>query len=224
MDAFQQVIEPSAKASGGAYGDGSLQTHKMRVEDEKTSAKRIMKINSMLTAQREQQDDLSNESDFASDSGNESDICDYETMNPGKRDQVSTPADDIRGRFGVYAIKKIARNTGTNLFDIQRKLTVFVPVAKALNHSRLTKTELTRLWLARLGQPSLDMVNRILRNGRATGPVDKLLSSLNECNWIQTKGNFRMKSYQASEYGRCIPGEKPWDTIMGGRTSGRKSA
>jgi hypothetical protein len=90
---------------------------------------------------------------------------------------------------------------------IDNDLTVFVPVAKALNHSRLTRTELTRLWLARLGQPSLDMVNRILRNGRATGPVDKLLSSLNECNWIQTKGNFRMKSYQTSEYGRCIPGE-----------------
>ena len=186
----------------------------MRVEDKKTSAKRIVKINSMLTAQREQQDDFSNESDFDSDSGNESDICDYETMNPGKRDQVSTPADDIRGRFGVYAIKKIARNNGKNLFDIQTDLTVFVPVAKALNHSRLTRTELTRLWLARLGQPSLDMVNRILRNGRATGPVDKLMSNLNECNWIQTKGNFRMKSYQTSEYGRCIPGEKPWDTIM----------
>jgi hypothetical protein len=118
---------------------------------------------------------------------------------------VATQPESSR-RFGVYAIKKIARNNGTNLFEIQTDLTVFVPVAKALNHSRLSRAELTRLWLARLGQPSLDMVNRTLRNGKAIGPIDKLMSNLNECNWIQTKGNFRMKPFKKSEYGRCEPG------------------
>jgi len=59
------------------------------------------------------------------------------------------------------------------------------------------------------------MVNRILRNKKAIGPIDRLLSNLNECNWIQTKGNFRMKSFKKSDIShRCEPGEGPWDTIM----------
>ena len=47
--------------------------------------------------------------------------------------------------------------------------------------------------------------------------AENILSILNEDNWIQAKGNFRMKSYKRAdteEIERCLPDERPWDTIL----------
>ena len=74
----------------------------------------------------------------------------------------------------------------------------YVPIAKALNYSKLSRTEKTRLWLARMGQPDLNMLRRMQSNKRASG-ADDILSNLNEDNWIQAKGNFRMKSYKRAD-------------------------
>ena len=136
---------------------------------------------------------------------------DYEAFNPG----VEDPITDYKGKFGVISIKKIAAKLGMrNMFDAQSVFETHVPVAKALNISKLNRTELTRLWLARLGQPDLSMLRRMRTRNRAFG-AEKILSVLNEDKWIQAKGNFRMKSYKREDsLERCLPDEKPWDTIL----------
>ena len=55
------------------------------------------------------------------------------------------------------------------MFDAQSVFETHVPVAKALNISKLNRTELTRLWLARLGQPDLSMLRRMQTRNRAFG-------------------------------------------------------
>ena len=60
------------------------------------------------------------------------------------------------------------------------------------------------------------MLKRMQSNERASG-AEEILSSLNEDNFIQAKGNFRMKSFSrkdTDEIERCAPNEKPWDTIL----------
>ena len=106
---------------------------------------------------------------------------DYEAFNPG----VEDPITDYKGKFGVISIKKIAAKLGMrNMFDAQSVFETHVPVAKALNISKLNRTELTRLWLARLGQPDLSMLRRMRTRNRAFG-AEKILSVLNEDKWIQ---------------------------------------
>ena len=73
----------------------------------------------------------------------------------------------------------------------------------------------TRLLLARMGQPSLDMLSRMQRRIKKAFTHKKLKSSLTEDNWIQAKGNFRAKSHGALDsLLRCKPEENPWDVIL----------
>ena len=106
---------------------------------------------------------------------------DFEVFNP----DIEDPITDYKGKFGVISIKKIAAKLGMrNMFDAQSVFETHVPVAKALNISKLNRTELTRLWLARLGQPDLSMLRRMQTRNRAFG-AEKILSVLNEDKWIQ---------------------------------------
>ena len=117
----------------------------------------------------------------------------------------------------VNKIKLINRHLGlhnhVDTFEQLRRTTV--PVLKAINLSRISTEEYTRLWLARMGQPSLDMLCRMQRRVKKAFAQNKLKSNLAEDNWIHTKANFRAKSHssQDSQF-RCKPDEAPWDVIL----------
>ena len=116
----------------------------------------------------------------------------------------------IRNIMKLYAV--------TNSEQLKIELSrIKIPAFKALNLSKLNQKEYTRLWLARLGQPDLNKLNRMMNNNRAVTNLNRKLATtttLNEDNWIQTKGNFRVKTHKRiDELLRCDPNEKPWDVI-----------
>ena len=117
----------------------------------------------------------------------------------------------------VNKIKLINRHLGlhnhVDTFEQLRRTTV--PVLKAINLSRISTEEYTRLWLARMGQPSLDMLCRMQRRVKKAFAQNKLKTNLTEDNWIHTKANFRAKSHSSQNLQfRCLPDEAPWDVIL----------
>ena len=143
------------------------------------------------------------------------DNADYHHMKPG----IRTVAGVATGNFGQVAVRKMAaERSGGNAIDPYDNSIggMRLPLFKIMNVGKLNKQELSRLWLARFGQPSLQRLYDMQRKGLATGAAG-MTSNLQENNWLQAKGHFRRGAFKRQEEADIHtpkPDEMPWDTIV----------